>query len=385
MYKEFEIVGKRPDRQNDVLKCSFFNQRLGIVETLFRDGTRVQRSPYPEEEERVWTLIIDKKRPFVNEYGETEAGRYVNYIDFKFVPRDELPRDASEGEKFMSDLYGALYNFLKEHDHVIVNDASNTNTNSNCRHYDYLFVDKTEKLFSEKRRHELRVVVGKALIDIYNKSKDEFISLAYACGIPGIDEGNLESLYNQMALKADIMPEYIHSLIESQDVTMIALVNKGLNKNIGRFGSFNTAIEETTSGAFVFEGEIIATSREELVRFFKFNDAKARALRTLLGENKSKGEQVVISENSESVVPIKKNITPRDSVDAEIGHENRKKAIYRRVASIFKGDEEKRDELLKQIAEDFRDLDFYVLERVNAERKRLKMPELHEITFKSQF
>jgi hypothetical protein len=389
-YREFEIVGRRPDRQVDVLKCSYFDDKMKTVMTLFKDGDVVKRSPYTQEEESVWSIIVDQKKPYVNEQNQVESGRYVNTISFRFIPStefdceefDSMSEDAQNELKYLADNYETLFDFLTKHDHVMYLDKGGNNINANCRHYDYILVDKTREILEKKAKHELKVKAGQKLIEVYSRSKDEFVSLAYALNIPAIKEEDLQSLYNQVSLKIDIMPEFFLKLVADEDFGVISVINKGLSKNLSTDGSAKTAIEETVAGIFIFDGETVAGSKEELIRFFKFNDAKMRYLKMLLGENQPKNASKELDSLS-SDAPVKK--IPETSAAgvsiSQTGYETEKKEIFREVSKAFRLSTKERDIELDKISKKYADLKFYVLERVNAELVKEKKAPLKELKF----
>jgi len=379
-YKEFEVVGTRPDRPVDILKCSYFSSEKKGMVTLFKDGSIVDRSCYEEEEERVMRIIMDKKRPYINKQGEVEAGRYVNYEDFKFVPASQRTPDMDAEVVYFSKINEALYAFLQKHDHVIVKDKVGTNQNANCRHFDFEFIDRTQGILDSKRKHEGKIKAGLVLGEVYNRSKDEFVSLAYAMNIPAIDEQNLERLYNMMAGKIEIQPEFFLKLVEDENFGLISIVNKALSKNIAHDGSVKTVIETTPSGSYIFDGELIALNKEELIRFFKFNDAKTRHMKLLLGENQPKQADVELVGVSEAEVEIKET-SVGSAIASNQMHENDKKLIFKAVIAAFKKTAPNRDADLLKLTEEYKHLDFYILERVNAERKRFNQPLLHELNF----
>jgi len=387
-YKEFEVCSLRPDRQFDIIKCSYFDSRLKSVQSLYKDFEKgaivVPRSPLSGEEHMVITIIMDKKRPYVNRDGRTEEGRYINYETFRYVPKNIRERnpDLDASIVYSSRLNEALFMFLQGHDHVVVNDKKGSNININCRHFDFILKDTTQQILDNKSSHEKKVKAGIVLGEVFQRSKDEFITLAYAMNIPAINESNMEGLYNEMALKIDIMPDFFLTLVADEDFGMIALINKGLNKNIASDGSVRTIIEETSNGSYLFDGEMIATNREELIRFFKFNDAKARHLRLLLGENMPKAASMEFEKINPDPVQIVEK-TPAQAVIAANYVERDRKHIFKVISNAFKYNVNKRDEILRELTKDYPGFNDYILERINSELKKADKPEMSELNIDS--
>jgi hypothetical protein len=290
---EFKIISRY---SSNVIKGTSYNSRAGVVNTLLKDGTIINRGLREDEENDgvVYNHTLRMREPHPD---PSKQGMFIFTETFSYLTGEDADNIQDKYEKQKNKLIKAFHEFIRVHDHVIVLDKNGNDTNVNNLHHAFQLIDITENIHIEAELNKQKIEGGSLLTNMYNTDIKAFRDFAYAYNIPGVDLFDDAKLFNMAMMKMNSNPSFFFSIYNNKQRDIITLIQIGLNKNIGTPEQPKTAITQNGETFYFDGGDILAIGMHSLQEVLMTDVYKRRMIETMVGYN------VTVSKSIESVKP----------------------------------------------------------------------------------
>jgi hypothetical protein len=278
---EFKVVSRY---SSNVIKGTSYNSRAGVINTLLKDGTILQRAPMYEESEEgvVYNHTLRMREPHPD---PTKQGMFIFTETFSYLTGEDEKNIQDQYDKQRNKLIKALHAFLKVHDHVIVRDVNGADTNRNNLHHAFELIDITKNIQVEAELNQKRIDAGSVLTSLYSSDVKAFRDFCYAYGLPSIELFDDAKLFNLAMVKMNDNPDFFFSIYNNKQRDILTLIQIALNKNIGTPEQPKTAITQSGETFYLDGGDIIAIGMLQLQEVLMTDVYKRRMLETMVGFN----------------------------------------------------------------------------------------------------
>jgi hypothetical protein len=278
---EFKILSRY---SSNVLKGTSYNSRAGVINTLLKDGTILNRAPMEMEEADgvVYNHTLRMREPHPD---PTKQGMFIFTETFSYLTDDDERNIQDKYDKQKNALVRAFHDFVKLHDHVIVRDRDGNDTNRNNLHHAFELIDITQNIQVEAEMNKKKIEGGSLLTKMFNSDIKSFRDFCYAYGLPGIDLFDDSKLFNMAMMKMNDNPDFFFSIYNNKQRDIITLIQIALNKNIGTPELPKTALTQNGETFYLDGGDIVAIGMHALQEALMTDVYKRRILETLVGFN----------------------------------------------------------------------------------------------------
>ena len=278
---EFKILSRY---SSNVLKGTSYNSRAGVINTLLKDGTILNRAPMDMEEADgvVYNHTLRMREPHPD---PTKQGMFIFTETFSYLTDDDERNIQDKYDKQKNALVRAFHDFVKLHDHVIVRDRDGNDTNRNNLHHAFELIDITQNIQVEAEMNKKKIEGGSLLTKMFNSDIKSFRDFCYAYGLPGIDLFDDSKLFNMAMMKMNDNPDFFFSIYNNKQRDIITLIQIALNKNIGTPELPKTALTQNGETFYLDGGDIVAIGMHALQEALMTDVYKRRILETLVGFN----------------------------------------------------------------------------------------------------
>lgn len=290
---EFKILSRY---SSNVIKGTSYNSRAGVINTLLKDGTILNRAPMEMEEADgvVYNHTLKMREPHPD---PTKQGMHIFTETFSYLIDEDEDNIQDQYDKQKNALTRAFHDFVKLHDHVIVRDRNGNDTNRNNLHHAFELIDITQNIQVEAELNKKKIEAGSLLTNLFNSDIKAFRDFCYAYGLPGIDLFDDSKLFNMAMMKMNDNPDFFFSIYNNKQRDIITLIQIALNKNIGTPEQPKTAITQNGETFYLDGGDIIAVGMQSLQEVLMTDVYKRRIVETLVGYN------VTVAKPIESINP----------------------------------------------------------------------------------
>lgn len=278
---EFKILSRY---SSNVLKGTSYNSRAGVINTLLKDGTILNRAPMEMEEADgvVYNHTLRMREPHPD---PTKQGMFIFTETFSYLTDEDERNIQDKYDKQKNALVRAFHDFVKLHDHVIVRDRDGNDTNRNNLHHAFELIDITQNIQVEAEMNKKKIEGGSLLTKMFNSDIKSFRDFCYAYGLPGIDLFDDSKLFNMAMMKMNDNPDFFFSIYNNKQRDIITLIQIALNKNIGTPELPKTALTQNGETFYLDGGDIVAIGMHALQEALMTDVYKRRILETLVGFN----------------------------------------------------------------------------------------------------
>lgn len=278
---EFKILSRY---SSNVLKGTSYNSRAGVINTLLKDGTILNRAPMEMEEADgvVYNHTLRMREPHPD---PTKQGMFIFTETFSYLTDEDERNIQDKYDKQKNALVRAFHDFVKLHDHVIVRDRDGNDTNRNNLHHAFELIDITQNIQVEAEMNKKKIEGGSLLTKMFNSDIKSFRDFCYAYGLPGVDLFDDSKLFNMAMMKMNDNPDFFFSIYNNKQRDIITLIQIALNKNIGTPELPKTALTQNGETFYLDGGDIVAIGMHALQEALMTDVYKRRILETLVGFN----------------------------------------------------------------------------------------------------
>lgn len=278
---EFKILSRY---SSNVLKGTSYNSRAGVINTLLKDGTILNRAPMEMEEADgvVYNHTLRMREPHPD---PTKQGMFIFTETFSYLTDEDERNIQDKYDKQKNALVRAFHDFVKLHDHVIVRDRDGNDTNRNNLHHAFELIDITQNIQVEAEMNKKKIEGGSLLTKLFNSDIKSFRDFCYAYGLPGVDLFDDSKLFNMAMMKMNDNPDFFFSIYNNKQRDIITLIQIALNKNIGTPELPKTALTQNGETFYLDGGDIVAIGMHALQEALMTDVYKRRILETLVGFN----------------------------------------------------------------------------------------------------
>lgn len=278
---EFKILSRY---STNVIKGTSYNSRAGVINTLLKDGTILNRAPMEMEamDGVVYDHTLKMREPHPD---PTKQGMFIYTETFSYLTGEDADKIQDKYEKQKNVLTAAFHDYVKIHDHVIVRDRNGNDTNRNNLHHAFELVDITENIHIEAELNKKKIEAGGILTNLYNSDIKAFKDFAYAYNIPGVDLFDDAKLFNMAMMKMNDNPDFFFSIYNNKQRDIITLIQIALNKNIGTPEQPKTALTQNGETFYLDGGDILAIGMQNLQEILMTDVYKRRMVETMVGYN----------------------------------------------------------------------------------------------------
>lgn len=278
---EFKILSRY---STNVIKGTSYNSRAGVINTLLKDGTILNRAPMEMEsmDGVVYDHTLKMREPHPD---PSKQGMFIFTETFSYLTGEDADNIQDKYEKQKNVLIEAFHDYVKIHDHVIVRDRNGNDTNRNNLHHAFELVDITENIHIEAELNKQKIEAGSLLTNMYNTDIKAFRDFAYAYNIPGVDLFDDAKLFNMAMMKMNDNPAFFFSIYNNKQRDIITLIQIAINKNIGTPEQPKTAITQNGETFYLDGGDILAIGMHSLQEILMTDVYKRRMVETMVGYN----------------------------------------------------------------------------------------------------
>jgi hypothetical protein len=289
---EFKILSRYA---SNVIKGTSYNSRAGVINTLLKDGTILNRAPMAMEEEDsiVYNHTLRMREPHPD---PTKQGMFIYTETFSYLTDEDEHNIQDKYDRQKNALIRAFHDFVKIHDHVIVRDRNGNDTNRNNLHHAFELIDVTQNIQVEAEMNKQKIEAGSLLTNMFNSDVKSFRDFCYAYGLPSIELFDDSKLFNLAMMKMNDNPDFFFSIYNNKQRDIMTLIQIALNKNIGTPELPKTALTQNGETFYLDGGDIVAIGMHALQEVLMTDVYKRRILETLVGFN------VTVSKPIDSVV-----------------------------------------------------------------------------------
>ena len=153
---EFKILSRYA---SNVIKGTSYNSRAGVINTLLKDGTIINRAPMAMEEEDsiVYNHTLRMREPHPD---PTKQGMFIYTETFSYLTDEDEHNIQDKYDRQKNALIRAFHDFVKIHDHVIVRDRNGNDTNRNNLHHAFELIDVTQNIQVEAELNKQKIEAG---------------------------------------------------------------------------------------------------------------------------------------------------------------------------------------------------------------------------------
>lgn len=255
----------------------------GSVIWVDNEGSANYRAMMPGEVAKNYVLMSIE--PFVFQ-GEVKKRVYTRV---SYLPASE--EGTLEGSERSENISNRMaHDILKQHQHVVVRDKSNSNVNPNQMGLPLfeLIEDSVQILADVNKNSRISEAMAIAT-DMFKNTPQVFVDFCYSYNIKPIDGVPVAILYNEVVAKLMLNPEDFFSVINHKDAITLVLLKKAEQKT----GDDNLGLINQRDGFYYMDGEIIGASEDTAIHFLNTNPSKKDFLLRKLGITPAPAVEVV--------------------------------------------------------------------------------------------
>lgn len=258
--------------------------RNGNHEWIDTTGNLIQTPPvrdqkHPENNSRIasLTLLSTESTPIPgNDEGKSS---YKVFVTKSYVPEEDTVGYTLE-EQIENKIAKQTHRLLKLHPRVVIKNAQGGNENPNQSEMaTFELIENTKLIKNESVNNDKVIEALSKAQDLRENNPESFIEVCYAYDIAPIDGVPIEKLYNIVHKKILGNPQSFLTVLENQDMKLLAMVKKAQYTNYNE----ELIIVAGENSFYYFEGEIIGANDDEMIHNFKTFPRKMESFKRKLG------------------------------------------------------------------------------------------------------
>lgn len=264
------------DKRSDILVGVYYDKLLGHHKTLLKNGTVLNRLPLPKEKSDEW-LEVWEHNVMTHETSDVQMPTSVRgemysrkrlVFYFQYENDNETVKLMPQTEQDVNKRWKAFHDFHQSNPDMYVSDAAGNNSNKRkIGDARWKMTDMSEKSSKDVERRRLAQKMNGVLGDAFDTDRKLFLQLCHGINLSKETTtyaADHNSLLNIAMSRVDENPYLLKSIIENPDKQMLLDIRQAIG---------NDSIKQS-AGKFWIAEEPIADTEEELIRYFKVNEAK---------------------------------------------------------------------------------------------------------------
>lgn len=268
----FKISYLFPGKESQ--RCEFLSidRRTQITSFINQMGGIVHRKP--ESGEEPLSIALTSVEDFT--YQNTTKKRVCLELSYESDADDVNPDFSIQNTR-----NSAIHTFVKSHYQFICKNPEGNNINNNTSGMALFELYEESKEIEAKVEKNIKLTQYQNIITgLYEENLQEFVNTCFGIGMTGVEKTPVDKLYNELMHRVTISYVPFENYIEHRNREMLVFLKQCLQTT-----HENELVIRFEHSSYLFEGELIGQTEEEVFHYFEKNPQKKINAERKLGKH----------------------------------------------------------------------------------------------------